>query len=46
MLLGNVAIRLAPKNTILKYDSEKMSFPNLPEADQYLTKDYRPGWSL
>jgi predicted dehydrogenase len=46
MLLGNVAIRMAGKNAILKYDGEKMSFPNLPEADQYLTKEYRPGWSL
>jgi len=46
MLLGNIAIRMADKNVILKYDSEKMAFSNLPEADQYLTKEYRPGWSL
>lgn len=46
MLLGNIAIRMAGKNTILKYDGENMRFPNMPEADQYLTKEYRPGWSL
>ncbi|MGH7495404.1 MAG: Gfo/Idh/MocA family protein [bacterium] len=46
MLLGNIAVRMAQKNVILKYDAEKMSFPNMPEADQYLTKEYRPGWSL
>jgi predicted dehydrogenase len=46
MLLGNIAVRMASKNVILKYDGEKMSFPNVPEADQYLTKEYRPGWSL
>ena len=46
MLLGNVAMRMAGKNTILQYDAEKMSFPNLPEADEFLRKEYRPGWSL
>jgi len=46
MLLSNVAIRMAAKNTFLKYNAEKMSFPNLPEADEYLTKAYRPGWNL
>ena len=46
MLLGNIAVRMAPKNVILKYDAEKMTFTNMPEADQYLTKAYRPGWSL
>jgi predicted dehydrogenase len=46
MLLGNIAMRLADKNVILKYDSKNMTFPNLPEADQFLTKEYRPGWSL
>ncbi len=46
MLLGNIAIRMAHKNVILKYDSTKMAFPNLPEADQYLTREYRSGWSL
>ena len=46
MLLGNIAIRLAHKNTVLKYDGAKMAFTNAPEANQYLTREYRAGWSL
>jgi predicted dehydrogenase len=46
MLLGNIALRMADKNVILKYDSKNMTFPNLPEADQFLSREYRPGWSL
>lgn len=46
MLLGNIAMRMADKNVILRYDSKNMTFPNLPEADQFLTREYRPGWSL
>jgi hypothetical protein len=46
MLLGNIALRLAEKNVILKYDNLKMTFTNMPEADQYLSREYRPGWSL
>ena len=46
MLLGNIAIRFADKNMILEYDSEKMQFKNLPEANDYLRREYRPGWSL
>jgi predicted dehydrogenase len=46
MLLGNVALRLAHKNVTLKYDGEKMAFTNMPEANQFLTKEYRAGWGL
>lgn len=46
MLLGNVAIRMADKHTRLLYDGEKMAFTNLPEANAYLDRPYRPGWSL
>jgi predicted dehydrogenase len=46
MLLGNIALRLSEKNVILKYDNLKMTFTNMPEADQYLSREYRPGWSL
>lgn len=45
MLLGNIAIRMANKNTILGYDGEKMQFTNLPEANRYLRREYRPGWA-
>ena len=43
VLLGNAAIRAGAK---LYWDSENMSFPNLPDADQFLHRPYRDGWSL
>ena len=46
MLLANVAVRLADKNTKLLWDSAKMEFTNLPEANALLHFPYRPGWSL
>jgi len=46
MLLANVAVRLKDKNMKLLWDGEKMEFTNLPDANQFLHFDYRPGWSL
>jgi predicted dehydrogenase len=46
MLLGNIAVRMKDKNMKLLWDGEKMEFTNLPEANQYLYYEYRPGWSL
>jgi len=46
MLLGNIAVRMKDRRTVLQWDPEKMKFPNLPEADKYVHKEYRPGWSL
>ncbi len=46
MLLGNVATRMKDKNTILKWDPEKMEITNLDEANQYLKMEYREGWEL
>ena len=46
MLLGNIAIRLQEKNTILEWDSEKMEFTNLPDANEFVHKEYRNGWTL
>ena len=46
MLLANVAVRLAEKNTKLLWDGEKMEFTNMPEANELLHFEYRPGWSL
>ena len=46
MLLANVAVRLADKNLKLLWDGEKMEFTNLPEANELLHFEYRPGWSL
>ncbi len=50
VLLGNIALRpeLREKMSFqsLQFDPEKLSFPNLPEADQFLHYEYRAGWSL
>jgi hypothetical protein len=46
MLLANVAVRLKDKNMKLLWDGEKMEFTNLPEANEFLHFEYRPGWSL
>ncbi|WP_339732691.1 Gfo/Idh/MocA family oxidoreductase [uncultured Gimesia sp.] len=42
-LLGNVAIRAGKK---LDWDAKKMEFTNAPEANKFLSRDYRDGWSL
>jgi hypothetical protein len=44
VLLGNVALRFP--GTRLMFDGPAMKITNLPEADQYLQHQYRPGWSL
>ena len=43
-MLGNIAIRLL--GTELRWDSEHMTFHHHPQANQYLHKQYRDGWSL
>lgn len=43
VLLGNVALRLGRR---LAWDGPKMQFTNVPEANQYLTKEYREGWKV
>ena len=46
MLLGNIAIKLKEKNTILEYDGEKGEFTNMPEANELLSKEYKNGFEL
>ena len=46
MMLGNIAIRMAAKNTVLEYDGEKGEITNLPEANEFLIREYRDGWKL
>jgi len=45
MLLGIVALR-AGQNRRIEYDAANMSVTNVPEANQYLTREYRAGWAL
>jgi predicted dehydrogenase len=43
MLLGNVAILAGKK---IQYDGESGHVTNAPEAEQYLRREYRRGWTL
>jgi predicted dehydrogenase len=49
-LLGNIAVRMSlktqEKGLKLCYDPASMKFTNCPEAEQYVQREYRPGWSL
>ena len=46
MLLGNLAIRLKERNTILKWDSANLRITNLAEANDFIQMKYRQGWGL
>jgi predicted dehydrogenase len=51
VLMGNVALRPALKEdkafgTKLLWDAKEFKFTNMPEANRYLTKEYRQGWGL
>lgn len=41
--LGNVAYRAGKK---LEWDSKNLKFPNAPDAEKFLGRSYRAGWSL
>ena len=43
-MLGDIALRML--GTKLVWDSEHMTFPRQPTANQYLHMRYREGWSL
>jgi hypothetical protein len=45
MLLPMAALR-AGAGRKMNYDGAKMASTNIPEANQYLTREYRAGWSL
>ena len=43
MLLGNLALRTGRR---LEWDGPNMKVTNVPEANQYVHREYREGWSL
>ena len=45
MLLGIVALRTGQGRKI-HFDGGNMRVTNVEEANQYLTREYRPGWSM
>lgn len=50
VLLGNIPLRKELREKlsgqVLTFDPEKLTIPNLPEANKFLHKEYRKGWSL
>ncbi len=50
VLLGNVALRVQLREDLtlckLQWDSENLKVTNLEEANKFIRRDYRPGWSL
>jgi predicted dehydrogenase len=45
MLLGIVALR-AGQGRKIQYNAERMEITNVPDANQYLTREYRSGWGV
>jgi hypothetical protein len=43
LALGNVAYRVGKK---LEWDPEKLKATNCPEADRFIRREYRKGWTL
>ncbi|MBI9018326.1 MAG: Gfo/Idh/MocA family oxidoreductase [Phycisphaerae bacterium] len=50
VLMGNVALRLDMREKLdkhkLLWDADKKQFSNVPEANKFLHKTYRDGWTL
>ncbi|MCX5645624.1 MAG: Gfo/Idh/MocA family oxidoreductase [Phycisphaerae bacterium] len=50
VLLGNIALRPVLKDKLLStkllWDAKEFKFTNMPEANKYLTKEYREGWAI
>ncbi len=50
VLLGNVALRVGLREKLTRYalqwDAANLRFTNLEEANQYLRREYRQGWTL
>src|SRR2546423_15049369 len=42
--LAAISLRLGGKR--LLFDSTNAKITNLPEADKFLTREYRPGWQI
>ncbi len=50
VLMGNVALHPILKEKLLStkllWDAKEFKFTNVPEANQFLTKEYREGWAI
>ncbi len=43
MILGNVSMRANQK---IEWDAKNMKITNIPEANKYISREYREGWTL
>jgi hypothetical protein len=50
VLLGNVALRVKLREDLtlykLSWDAAALKFTNLEEANRFIRREYRAGWSL
>jgi len=50
VLMGNLALRVELREQMarhkLQWDAQKRQFTNVPEANEFLSRQYRQGWSL
>jgi len=50
VLLGNIALRMSLREKltrqVLEWDPENLRITNLPEANAFVHREYRKGWSL
>jgi len=44
LAMGNLALRFP--GVLLRWDTTRMCFTNLPEANKFLHRPYREGWVL
>ena len=45
-ILTNIAVLTQRSNVTLEYDAENMRITNLEEANQFVTRTYREGWTV
>jgi hypothetical protein len=45
MLLGVAALHAGQGKKVI-YDATKVEFTNAPDANQYLTREFRAGWAI
>ena len=45
ILVGNLAIR-GPEGKRIEWDAKNLKSTNVPEVNQYVTREYRSGWEL
>ncbi|GMW00819.1 MAG: dehydrogenase [Candidatus Hydrogenedentota bacterium] len=46
VLLGNLAVRIGEPKQPFLWNGDTLQITNIPEANQYLTKQYRKGWEI